>query len=760
MEKESIREYSDTFMESSRPISKASVKAEDIRQQYTECQSCLKEYNDNDVVPRILPCLHACCHACIVSMENHGTMKCPVCEVRHTVPDSDLDQFRKDDTRKYLIMHLKVQRGSQDIACEECSKQKKAVSRCHECGQFLCTECADIHSKTKVTKKHKMVTLTELKESPFEEFQSKQTCEISGHEDQTYAFYCKKCDRPVCALCAIQSHPDSQGHNIKQINDVYVEVKRVVEGLMSDVKHRTLSAKDTITAIDNTVDGLDSALKKITKEIDNAFDECVKALDRRRDELKDKLHTKVKEKKKILDKQLDSICFHKNNMEDSYEFSNNMANYSTNSEFLFFKDRIIHRLNELREEDFDIVPHDNDEIKFKPVKMGEDFNKLSRELGSIWSTSAYLPNTHVEPFDISMDREQVFMKITLFDSEGHQQSEGEVDIRVEVTDPNGRTHGATIIDCTATEGLFKAKYRGTAKGKHRATVFVMGTMIPNEFSFHVGSGPMVERLDLEMDMEKREHMELDYPMKTATPSEASQAMTPITDFMLGDIVCPDFVFDAVTCHNTIDILEEGKTVRAKTSRTKGKVTTRLEPGRLQIYRGAMASRPMHKTGLYYWEVGVVYKIQRLIRQGMLFEFGLAKLDCIDKHQSVDCHPAAWSVSARGCHVCGKICLQTWHNGQLLTHKALSPRTPSPPGTFIRQYYGFMLDIEKKHWIIVDVKNKKMLFHFKNLVISEMSEPLWPVFGVYSPENVSVTITLKTGRAIDSIPEEALENLVA
>ena len=176
------------------------------------------------------------------------------------------------------------------------------------------------------------------------------------------------------------------------------------------------------------------------------------------------------------------------------------------------------------------------------------------------------------------------------------------------------------------------------------------------------------------------------------------------------------------------------------------------------YRGAMASRPIQKAGLYYYEVGIVYKVQKLIRQEHVFEVGLAKLEYIDKHSTVDCHPYAWSVSARGCHVCGKVCLQTWHNGQLLSHTALSARTKSPPGSFVRLYYGFLLDAERRHWIIVDIKNKKCVFRFKNLVVSEMSEPLWPVFSVGTPDVVSAALTLKTGRVIDSVPEEALEAL--
>ena len=215
------------------------------------------------------------------------------------------------------------------------------------------------------------------------------------------------------------------------------------------------------------------------------------------------------------------------------------------------------------------------------------------------------------------------------------------------------------------------------------------------------------------------------------------------------------MFDATTSHSSVEIREEGKTMTVKPN--KGNTTRRStkEHGRFALYRGAIASRPFQRAGRYYFEVGILFKVHTLIRKEQLFEIGLSKLESVDRNASVDCHPYAWAVCARGCHICGKLCLQAWHNSQLLYHYALSPRTKSPPGTFVRLYYGFLLDTENKHWIIVDVKNRKVVFTFTNLVVSERSEPLWPVFSVSGAEVALTTMTLKSGRVIDAVPPEVL-----
>jgi len=63
-----------------------------------------------------------------------------------------------------------------------------------------------------------------------DEFHHKRTCSVVGHEDQHFSFYCnsKGCDLPICSLCAVTEHDKADGHDIRNINDVYLENKRVI----------------------------------------------------------------------------------------------------------------------------------------------------------------------------------------------------------------------------------------------------------------------------------------------------------------------------------------------------------------------------------------------------------------------------------------------------------------------------------------------------------------------------------------------------
>lgn len=104
----------------------------------------------------------------------------------------------------------------------------------------------------------------------------------------------RSCDKAVCALCAVKEHQESKGHEIRSIDDVYLENRRAVEVLTSDLKHRQLSADDTLASIEEIDSKLESQQTSVAEEIDSVFDICQKIVERRRNELKNKLDAIVK----------------------------------------------------------------------------------------------------------------------------------------------------------------------------------------------------------------------------------------------------------------------------------------------------------------------------------------------------------------------------------------------------------------------------------------------------------------------------------
>lgn len=207
------------------------------------------------------------------------------------------------------------------------------------------------------------------------------------------------------------------------------------------------------------------------------------------------------------------------------------------------------------------------------------------------------------------------------------------------------------------------------------------------------------------------------------------------------IVGPDFTFDAQTCHTQDMVTADSRTLKNVRGRIAHIGTA------LKNFRGVIGTKPISKSGRFYFEVVVYFFIKRTMRNDLIFEVALARKSEIDKNYTVDGSPYAWTVCARRCPLCRTVCLMTYHNGVRFYHNPLTES--SPPGTTLRTTIGFLMDMKTRQWFIVDAKNRRLFYRFKNI---DTSKPLWPVFGAYSSEYVSVSLALKTGKDIQAVPD--------
>ena len=51
-----------------------------------------------------------------------------------------------------------------------------------------------------------------------------------------------------------------------------------------------------------------------------------------------------------------------------------------------------------------------------------------------------------------------------------------------------------MVDNTGEDGRYKALYLASTKGKHKATVYLHGTPVQNDFMFHVESSRCVDQI--------------------------------------------------------------------------------------------------------------------------------------------------------------------------------------------------------------------------------------------------------------------------
>ncbi|XP_046568743.1 uncharacterized protein LOC124277130 [Haliotis rubra] len=106
------------------------------------------------------------------------------------------------------------------------------------------------------------------------------------------------------------------------------------------------------------------------------------------------------------------------------------------------------------------------------------------------------------------------------------------------------------------------------------------------------------------------------------------------------------------------------------------------------------------------------------------------------------------MTVNRCTTHGGICRRIWKEGKCVLHP---PDTlPNTAGVSHTLHYGVVHDAARKKIVFIDVKEKKVMSTLDNV---DCSKPLWPMFGVYNPEWITVSMRLVVGSDINMTEEK-------
>ena len=148
---------------------------------------------------KVLDCLHAACCRCVMGrVSEHTTVVCVSCQ--HSTPVTT-------GPAALSCHHVEtVSEEGGEVACSECDDDddaSPAVSLCQTCGQALCEFHVTSHRRTKRTKHHVLVGVSERGK----QVEGPTSCQIHGG---LVDLYCTACRKPICAMCVPFGHADHE----------------------------------------------------------------------------------------------------------------------------------------------------------------------------------------------------------------------------------------------------------------------------------------------------------------------------------------------------------------------------------------------------------------------------------------------------------------------------------------------------------------------------------------------------------------------
>ncbi|XP_048247296.1 uncharacterized protein LOC124128868 [Haliotis rufescens] len=211
------------------------------------------------------------------------------------------------------------------------------------------------------------------------------------------------------------------------------------------------------------------------------------------------------------------------------------------------------------------------------------------------------------------------------------------------------------------------------------------------------------------------------------------------------LLCIDVKYDKDRVKlDSVHINTEGDLVNRKSD------TIPAGEGRLKKYSGTCGAAPLPRAGCpQYWEMKSRVSLNKPLTEGLLIlEVGVCREEQRDVYHSISGEPSSCSMAVSHCPTHGGICRKTCKEDKRVL--CLPDTLPNTAGASHTLHYGGVYDDARKKIVFIDVKENKVISTLDNV---DSSQPLWPMFGVYNPEYVSVSMTLVVGSDINMTEEK-------
>ncbi|XP_022805535.1 E3 ubiquitin-protein ligase TRIM71-like [Stylophora pistillata] len=318
--------------------------------EHVTCSICLDTYTK----PKTITCLHTFCCECLerhaLTRQKQGLYPCPECQAQIRIPDGKrFDNLPSSFLHNSLLSLLAVRRGGEgnEISCSTCQKKSAEINYCFECEKFMCPDCMKAHEVFRDTlfEGHKVTPVRQFEATDYEALLKRQSfCSVKYHEKEVTKFFCVGCQSCVCQVCIVTDHKshdavpleraaDDEKANIIIRAELVKQKKEVCRDVIREFEKTELELEANITTAEFQVSQVVEQMIRKLRQLESEF---INAFEKSRASRIEKLHS-GKASVFSLEKQLDQ----------AFEFSNNLVERSSSSDIMQNKKNVEERIEDL-----------------------------------------------------------------------------------------------------------------------------------------------------------------------------------------------------------------------------------------------------------------------------------------------------------------------------------------------------------------------------------------------------------------------------
>lgn len=268
-------------------------------------------------------------------------MPCPVCRKEFTIPEEGFEGLQKNFFMERLIDMIAIVKPSSsgfhsDCAlsqCEACREDSDPTAAaeasddipsadmyCTDCQMKLCINCCKHHSRSTLTKSHKLLTINVGNHTMITGEQLETVCPSScdRHEEEKFKIYCIDCEMVLCALCYIEKH---QNHNWLDVDKAAQDFRNQIQEYLERLSVHHFKFLKEKEELEKKKSEVLQRFSKIQSEVLASRDDLKKRADEHADSLLQTSNSLKNKNEKEIEEEKDAVDHHLTILESYIAYS-------------------------------------------------------------------------------------------------------------------------------------------------------------------------------------------------------------------------------------------------------------------------------------------------------------------------------------------------------------------------------------------------------------------------------------------------------